>query len=232
MSFSEARAYLGAGGSGLRAAPVEPIKRHKGGDSSHIAMARRIWSEAVELRGTIVETYLRSRGVELPEEPVLRFHPRCPCGNDRLPAMVALLTDPVTGEPTGGIHRTFLASDGSGKADIDRPKMMLGQAGVIRLYERVTDGLGIAEGIETALNVAQRLGWGPAWATCGTAGMAKFPVLIQTTLNIFIDCDDLGASLAAAEECAERWVAEGREVFIHEPPDGLDWADAAQGCLP
>ncbi len=235
MSFPEAKAYLGAGGSGVHAAPVQPAKkRHRSRDSaSHALQSRRIWADALDPRHSIVVDYLHSRGVELPQEPVIRFHAQCPCGSAKLPAMIALLTDPVTGEPTGGIHRTFLARDGSGKADIERPKMALGPWGVVRLYEPETVGLGIAEGIETALSVAQRIGWGPVWATCGTSGMAKFPVLIECTLHVFVDRDDKGcAGLKAAEECTMRWADAGRETFIHEPPDGLDWAEAARGVLP
>jgi hypothetical protein len=52
------------------------------------------------------------------------------------------------------------------------------------------------------------------------------------TINIFIDRDDSGVSLQNAEACAEQWVSAGLEAFIHEPPAGLDWADAAQRIAP
>jgi hypothetical protein len=138
----------------------------------------------------------------------------------------------VTGEPTGGVHRTFLKPDGSGKAAIDRPKMMLGPWGVVRLHEPETSGVGIAEGIETSLAVAQRIGWGPVWAACTVGGFTKIPPLVMRTLNIFVDHDDDGASLQAAEDCAEVWLSAGLEVFIHEPPEGTDWADAALEIAP
>jgi hypothetical protein len=170
--------------------------------------------------------YLRSRGLELPPEPVIRFHPKCPCGADWLPAMVALMTDPVTGEPRG-IHRTFLRPDGSGKAEIAKTKMMLGPWGIVRLYEPETAGVGLAEGIETALAVAQRIGWGPVWAACTAGGFVKVPPLIQRTLNLFVDRDDDGVSLREAELAAERWAEAGLEALIHEPPAGTDWAEVA-----
>ena len=73
-----------------------------------------IWCEARPLRGTLAEKYLRSRCIEVPDEAleVLRFHPRCPWGIGTRPAMVALVRDIITDEPTG-IHRTALSADGS-----------------------------------------------------------------------------------------------------------------------
>jgi putative DNA primase/helicase len=212
-------------------ASTTPTSRGPLSDPQKADLARELWSEATDPAETIVRVYLRRRGVDLPEEPVIRFHPRCRCGKDRLPAMVALMTDPATAEPCG-IHRTFLKPDGSGKADIGSPKRMLGPAGVIRLAEQITDGLGLAEGIETALNVIQRLGWGPVWATGSAGGIRNFPVRPVTVPNIFIDRDDDGVSMKAAEACAERYVAAGLEAYIHEPPAGQDWADAAQGSPP
>ena len=232
MSFGDALAYL-AGGYGTgphRPAPAGP-DRHSAGNPRKTEIARGIWSEAGDPRGTIVEAYLRSRGLELPDEPVLRFHPRCPYRDRRLPAMVALMSDPLTSDPRG-IHRTFLLPDGSGKADVPRPKMMLGDGGVIRLAEPETDGLGLAEGIETALAVMQRVAWGPVWAAGNSGGIEHFPLLLLRTLNIFADHDDTGAGMVAAHSCAERWQQAGLEGLIHTPPPGEDWADAAGRIAP
>ena len=134
MSFGEALAYLDGGGSGVVLHGARP-KRQADHDAGkrNAALARTIWSESCLPSGTIVEDYLRSRGLKLPDEPVLRFHPQCPRGDERAPAMVALMTDPVTREPRG-IHRTFLRPDGGGHVG----KMMLGHAGIIRLYEPET----------------------------------------------------------------------------------------------
>ena len=47
-------------------------------DPGRITRALNIWGEAQPLKGTIVETYLRNRGVALNPWPwTLRFHPRC-----------------------------------------------------------------------------------------------------------------------------------------------------------
>ena len=158
--------------------------------ASTLELARRVWCEAVSPVGTLVETYLHHRGVRLSDAPVIRFHPNCLRKDGPLPAMVALMVDPVTGDPCG-VHRTFLLRDGTGKAAVAKPKMMLGRAGVVRLVnlEEIGVGLGIAEGIETALTVMQRIGWGPVWAATSAGAIRSFPVFRATTLNIFADHD-------------------------------------------
>ena len=48
---------------------------HLAADTSgrHIAIARHLWERAVPAGGTLVETYLRSRGIEIIPERVLRY---------------------------------------------------------------------------------------------------------------------------------------------------------------
>jgi len=199
--------------------------------SATLDLARRLWREAVPAAETLVEVYLKHRGLRLEPRMPLRFHPRAwrnrangPPG----PAMVALMTHPERNEPTG-VHVTYLRPDGHGKASGLAAKVMLGRRGVIRLSpdEEVTLGLGIAEGIETAVAVMQRLGWRPVWAATCAGAVATFPVLpgIQS-LTIFADADPAG--LRAAETCARRWSEAGREGYVWTPERG-DWRDA---CAP
>lgn len=204
-------------------------------------LAFRLWPEAVPITDTLAERYLlQCRRILRPAEgwpDVLRFHPRAwrnrvygPHG----PAMLALMTtpeaDPRVGVPRPcGVHVTYLRADGSGKADGPRPKIMLGGAGVVRLVEdaEVTMGLGLAEGIETALTILQR-GWSPVWAA-GSAGVIRtFPVLggIEA-LTIFADRDPRG--LSAAADCATRWSAAGREGVVRLPLIDGDWNDVLRG---
>ena len=68
-------------------------------------------------------------------------------------------------------------------------------------------------------------GFRPLWATYSAEAMARFPVLPGIeALTVLADHDQAG--LIAAQTCAERWVAAGREVLIRWP-DGLgdDYAD-------
>lgn len=217
-----ARAWTG-GAVAPRMARPEPMRPVR--DTA--ALARALWQEAAPARGTPVEAYLRGRGLALPGDAPLRFHGRCPRGRERLPAMLALMSDAGSAAPCG-VHRTFLAPDGSGKA-AGQAKMMAGRAGVIRLVpdEEVTDGLGVAEGIETSLAVLQRLDWRPVWAATSAGAIARFPVLPGVeALTIFADRD--GAGMAAAKACATRWRAAGAEARVLAPPAG-DFDDMTHG---
>lgn len=223
-----ALAWLGeASGNIARPAPRPAVAASTGpreaAPSSTLDLARTIWREAVAPAGTLAETYLASRGLVLPADAPLRFHPACPRGAERWPAMLALMTDPATAQPCG-VHRTFLAHDGMGKAP-GNAKMMAGNAGVIRLVpdEDVTGGLGVAEGIETALAVMQRAGWAPVWAATSAGAIRRFPVLPGIeALTVFADMD--GPGLEAARECCRAWAAAGCEARLLAPPAG-DWDD-------
>lgn len=212
-------------------APPAPKTAPPAEDGRTSDFAFRVWREATAASGTLVGAYLASRGLQLPEDAPIRFHPACPRGEgEKLPAMVALMTDALTGEPRG-IHRTFLAVDGRGKA-AGQAKMMAGKAGVIRLVpdEDVTQGLGLAEGIETALSVMQVYGWKPVWAATSAGAIANFPVLPGIEcLTVFSDNDESGVGLKAATKCYERWVGAGVEFAGIPCPRVGDWNDVARG---
>ena len=195
--------------------------------SGSIDLARRLWNEAVGAPGTLVDRYLANRRLTLPFGGApIRFHPACPRGAARLPAMLAMMTHALSVEPCG-VHRTFLAADGSGKAE-GQAKMMLGHAGVIRLVpdEEVTLGLGIAEGLETSLAVMQGFGWYPVWAATSAGAINTFPVLPGLeAITVFADADDHGAGVKAAVACVERWTDAGRDARIVTAPAETDFAD-------
>lgn len=197
------------------------------GDADRTRRALALWNEAVSAEATIAVRYLASRGVALPAEPsrVIRYHASCPFGEgQRLPCMVALMRDPVTGEPIG-VHRTALTPDAR---KLDRK--MLGRAGAIMLSrsDDVSHGLGIAEGIETALSVLAA-GWAPVWAIGSAGGIVSFPVLPGIeALTVFADADEAGQN--AARAVAERYADAGLEAFIQTPPAG-DFNDRLQGSV-
>ena len=218
----------------FRPASAPPVV-HRGRGSGTLDLARSIWAEAVLCAGTLAEWYLMARGIRLPPDAPLRFHPACPRGPERWPALLALMTDPVFATPCG-VHRTFIMRDGSGKAPPgargEPAKMMAGAAGVVRLVpdEAVTLGLGVAEGLETSLAVMQAFGWRPVWAATSAGAICTFPVLAGIeALTVFADPD--GAGMAAAESCAARWSAAGREARICTPPQG-DFNDLARSRPP
>jgi putative DNA primase/helicase len=187
-------------------------------------LAQKLWNESVPAEGTLVEEeYLPSRGLLLPADAPIRFHPRAwrsPANGPHGPAMICLMTSPADNQPCGA-HVTYLQPDGAGKADGDGVKIMLGRVGVVRLSsdETVTTGLGICEGTETGLSLSQNFGWKPIWVAASAGGISTFAVLRGVeTLTIFADAD--GPGLKAADACAERWHGAGREVRICKPPTG------------
>jgi putative DNA primase/helicase len=203
-----------------RAAPA-PYKRQQ-----HDQLARVIWNEAIDAHGTPVERYLATRHLTLPSgAEVLRFHPACPLGSRKTPAMVALVRNIESNQPQA-IHRTALDRTG---------KMSLGpiSGGAIKLTpdEDVTIALGIAEGIETALSMQRLPEWlgSPVWSVISASGIAKFPLLAGIeTLVISADNDGTGgAGEKATIEVVERW--QERETLVIEADDeGADLNDILQ----
>lgn len=208
--------------------PVE-TRRH----TSLSEYGRDLWRSCTGLPGTVGETYLTARCCALPPaDGDLRFHPalKHPSGYVG-PALVALVTHTATGAAMT-LHRTWIKADGT-KADVEPARLLLAghqkQGGAIRLWpdEAVTYGLGIAEGIETALSLALALR--PVWSLIDAGNLAAFPVLpALEVLTIAADHDPAG--MAAAETCATRWTAAGRDVRLVIPPAShSDLNDVAKG---
>lgn len=188
--------------------------------------AQGLWASYKQPEDTPAEIYLRSRGCWVPGLNDLRF------GEWRgRPALVARITDAITAEPLS-LHFTLLKSDGSGKADVERPKLFLPghvtKGGVVRLVDdtEVTLGLALGEGLETCASAIAE-GWWPVWATLSAGNMGSFPVLNGVeALTAFADNDESGAGQRAAEKVVRRWRAAGREARIVLPPEvGTDWND-------
>lgn len=126
--------------------------------------ARRLLAISSPIEGTVVETYLRHRGiVRIHHGGSLRFHPRCyyrPDDNlptETWPAMIACVTD-LEGRITGA-HRTWLDPDGFdrirlGKAPVDTPRRAMGDLlGNAVRFGVADDVLAAGEGIETMLSL-------------------------------------------------------------------------------
>jgi hypothetical protein len=98
--------------------------------------ARRLFAMAQPIGGTLVETYLRNRGITaFHDTGALRFHPRCYYRPDddspveTWPAMIAAVTD--LDSRITGVHRTWLDPGGFdpvrlGKAPIETPRRAMG----------------------------------------------------------------------------------------------------------
>jgi putative DNA primase/helicase len=178
-----------------------------------------IWKAAGGPRGTIVEQYLASRGLELPDDlagRVVRFHPACPFGQGtRQPCMITAFRS-IADDTLQAIHRTALTPDGK---KIDRKMLgpVAGAAIKIDADENVEQGLMIGEGFETCL-AARQLGLRPVWALGSAGAIANFPVLAGVdALTILAETDDSGANAKAIRACGNRWAAAGREVIVATP---------------
>jgi hypothetical protein len=193
-----------------------------------------VWRESGNSRGTPVETYLRARGLNLPDElaaGVLRFNPRTPWREHQIggvvqvvPAMIGALRDIHT-DAIVGVHRTRLSDAGQ---KLGR-RMQGGAAGAaVKLDpdEAVTYGLVIGEGIETVM-AARQIGFRPAWALGSAGAIGAFPVLNGIDgLTILAETGDGGANARAIEACGNRWADAGREVVVVDPKIGADINDA------
>ena len=202
-----------------------------------LARAMELWEQATPFTGTNAETYLASRGCAHAEitffADELRFHPHCPFGSYRFPAMLGLMRDVITGKPVG-VHRTALKDDGTGKRTMPagmNAKMMMGTAkrAAVQLHPGASQ-MGIAEGIETALSAHTIFGI-PVWAVLSAPGIAAFPVITGTKkLTIFADHDLAG--LKAAQACACRYWKARIEGRIQYPKAvGTDWNDYLEGAI-
>lgn len=196
----------------LASVPAKELRRWS-------AQAQSIWARSLPLRGTPGEAYFLGRVCVLPpEDGDLRFlAPR----DHHPPTLVARITDAVSAEPLT-LHFTPLTDAGRGKR-----KLLAGHAkagGVVRLWpdEAVTYGLGIAEGIETALSLAHA--YQPVWAAVDSGNLARLPVLAGIE-SLIIAQDGDAAGQRASTALAKRWHAAGREVAIIASQPGQDLND-------
>lgn len=192
---------------------------------------RLLWQHCQDARGTLVETYLRSRRIHVQIPDDIRLHPRLrhlPTGT-AWPGMVAAVRD--AGGALVALHRTYLRPDGMGKAEIDPTKMTLGPVGGCSVHlTPAGPHMIVAEGIESALSAMGGAGL-PTWAALSTGGIRKLilpPLPSASIVTIAADNDPVG--LDAARVAAQRWITEGRTVRIAKPPAPfVDWNDAATG---
>ena len=200
----------------------------------------KMWKQSKPLsENDMVVRYLSNRKV-LPDPPwprVLRYHPSLLYldkeGDEIIhkanhPAMLALIHD--TKGTAVAMHRTYLSSDGSGKADVPMQKKMTApvypratMGGAVRLSEAAEE-LGVAEGIETALSVMKYTGMS-CWAGLSAGHMAvmEFPDIVK---RVVIWADNDTAGIRSANQLGTRMKARQIDVKIVMPPEpGTDWAD-------
>jgi putative DNA primase/helicase len=181
--------------------------------------------------GDIADRYLASRHInELIYPDALRFAPSLRDGEGGIrPAMVAMVGVFGAEKPVS-MHRTFLASNGLGKAEMEAPrKMMPGElpnSACVMLSDYHGGPLGIAEGIETAMS-ASALYDMPVWAAINSTMLAKWIAPENCDeVAIFGDNDPKYAGQMAAYQAAHKNSVKGKKVTVHIPDNlGEDWSD-------
>lgn len=223
LSLAEAcDMILGRAGLDRLAAAVAPAPRRPdpAPEERREAEIRRngalsLWSAALPAAGTLVETYLRARGVTAAIPASLRYHPgleyvplRVMADDGRailrrgplFPAMIALVID-AERRPRG-VHRTYLRHDGLAKAEVDAPKRMLGdvRGGYVPLSPSAPDQF-MAEGIESALSVLSDVGGAVAACLSLNNWDAATPPIVER-LTLCVDMDEAYRTMSSAERRA------------------------------
>jgi hypothetical protein len=179
-----------------------------------------MWRQRRPAVGTVVETHLREvRALRGPLPATIGF--LRPSKPDHHPAMITPFGLAAELEPgtlgidataVTGVHLTLLRADGRGKAGTGRDKIMVGpSAGLPIVLSPINDllGLVVAEGVESALSIADATGCG-VWAAGAAGRMPALAVAVPTWIDcvtIAAEADDAGRKGAAA--LAERLRARG-----------------------
>jgi hypothetical protein len=157
------------------------------------AKAAWLWRHRRPLEGTCAERYLReARGYAGSIPATLAFLP--PTKPEHSPALITAFGLPDEREPgtlaapcaVDSVHLTLLRPDGTSKADVEHPKLVVGRPlGRPIALAPANDllGLVICEGIEDTLSAHQATGLG-AWA----AGSAGFMPALAGAVPDHIEC--------------------------------------------
>jgi putative DNA primase/helicase len=224
-----ADAIMAALRSGKILAPVDhdPGQRQEG-KADHNKVALAVWRHAEPYAGSLAERYLRSRAI-VPDGINARYDPRCQFGAGAAKAYAPALIVPIE-EDAGvvAIHRTFLAPNGRGKADMPEPKWMLGNpgSGAVRWGGIPTDGvLRLAEGVEDAASVMNMLGAGLfVWPVLGIERYQA--VAIPESIHTVVIYSQHGGEAARAiARATPHLTANGRQLVSKLPPHAGDWND-------
>jgi DNA primase len=178
VDFRSAAQMLVAGD--LPKTEIAPIVSDDRDKTAKIEKARSIWRAAVPAAGTLAETYLRSRAIDIRVPETIRFA-ELPYGRTgrNYPCLVAAIAGPDN--RFSGIQRTYLNDNGTGKANVPDAKLSLGKisGGAIRLAPSARRMI-VCEGLEDGLSLQQELG-GAVWVAAGAGNMPKmqFPPSVQ-----------------------------------------------------
>ncbi|MFE8874184.1 toprim domain-containing protein [Acetobacter persici] len=190
-----------------------------GGSSTDAA--RRLWDASWPLSG-VATVYLRGRDLtHYSPLAALRFHSDCyyradaDSPTETWPAMIAAVTD-LEGRVTG-VHRTWLARDGRGKAPVAIPRRAMGDLlGNAVRFGAVSDVLAAGEGIETVLSLREVMPDLPLAACLSSAHLAAM-VFPPTLRRLYVLRDDDPAGDHAVATLMARTQESGIECLVLSP---------------
>ncbi|WP_315836185.1 DUF7146 domain-containing protein [Bradyrhizobium prioriisuperbiae] len=207
--------------------PDRPRSRTPSAPAGSPDAARRLFAMSQPMSRTLVETYLRNRGITaLHGTGNLRFHARCyyrpneHSPTETWPAMIASVTD-LSGHLTGA-HRTWLDPGGFteamlGKAPIDTPRRAIGDLlGHAVRFGVAGEVMAAGEGIETMLSLRCVLPTLPMVAALSAAHLSA--ILFPDTLRrLYIARDDDPAGDGAMATLIDRAQEAGIEAIVISP---------------
>lgn len=229
------------GGTRPRATPPDSgAARQTDADraAANLKVASQIAASSQDLIGSPAQKYLELRGVLVSRLTAahvrnLRFAENVSVhGGRRLPCMIALTSNPLTGKRNGAIQRTPIKPDGSGRATDENGEKL----GKLSLGETKADNgcvvigdiqpgcdVFIAEGVEDALSSVSVAG-GAAIATLGQSRLDKVE-LPDGCRRIFLGQKKTPADEAAFRKAARAIANAGGEAFIVWPGEYGDFND-------
>tara|TARA_R110002073_G_scaffold335234_3_gene526695 strand:- start:782 stop:1843 length:1062 start_codon:yes stop_codon:yes gene_type:complete len=196
-------------------------------DREVITAARRLFNAARPIGETIAETYLAGRGIIVPDQTALRFHPKVYYRDDdgnrsAHPALLAAVHD--NDGKFMAVNRIWIDRMGNGLAHIPTPKKALGHLlGNAVRFGHPRDILIVGEGVETILSLkCARPDLAMAAALSANHLAAFIPPSYIKQLIIARDNDEAGEK--AASVLAERVCTDG--ITCHKfVPHGKDFND-------
>jgi hypothetical protein len=233
-------------------------ERRKAADAEEEAQEaeRRRWAKAhwlnawESLLGTVAETYLRGRGIDLrklPRQPgALRFVPneKHRDSGQTFPCICSAMSGPKGA--VHAIHRTFLARDGSDKAPVpkeEQRKVWPRCAGAaIHLWRgksdkpaagapENSDTLVLCEGVEDGLSIALAVPEARIWCAYSLSNLGNI-VIPKCASRVIVSCDNDWGKPQAEKQLAsslEKLAAQGVPLFEVRSPIGKDFNDCLTG---